>query len=120
MRILLGFEFGESPHLDGVGDDAQAMRDQALACLVDYFRGMAAQLPLLILLEDLHWADDSSLDVLNHLNLALVEQRVMVVCATRPALYERRPHWGEGQAFHTCLEPEPLSRCDSWCLVGEI
>ncbi len=70
---LAGFEFGESRHLAGVQDDAQRFRDLALVHLIDYFAGMAAQLPVLLLLEDLHWADDSSLDALNHLALNLAE-----------------------------------------------
>jgi ABC-type oligopeptide transport system substrate-binding subunit/class 3 adenylate cyclase len=117
---LLGFEIGESTHLEAVQDDAQRMRDQALAHLVDYFKGMAGQLPVLILLEDLHWADDSSLDTLNHLSQALTGQPLMVVGAARPALFERRPHWGEGQPFHIRLELQSLSKWDSRRLVAEI
>jgi ABC-type oligopeptide transport system substrate-binding subunit/class 3 adenylate cyclase len=117
---LLGFEIGESTHLEAVQDDAQAMRDQALAHLTGYFRGMAAQLPVLILLEDLHWADDSSLDALNHLAQALAGQPLMVVGAARPELFERRPHWGEGQSFHSRLELQRLSKWDSRRLVAEI
>jgi hypothetical protein len=107
---LAGFEVGDSPHLAGVRDDPQQLRDQALAHLADYFRGMAAQLPVLILLEDLHWADDSSLDALNHLALALGEQPVMIVSAARPALFERRSHWGEGTRCPT--------RCATWWWQG--
>lgn len=117
---LLGFELGAGRHLAGLLDDAQQFRDRALVHLADYFRGMAAQSPVLILLEDLHWADDSSLDVLNHLALTLAGEPVMVVCAARPALFERRPRWGEGQRFHTRLALEPLSRWDSRRLVAEI
>ncbi len=117
---LVGLEFGESEHLEKLVDDAQGLRDRALGCLVGYFEGMAGQLPVLILLDDLHWADESSLDALNHLSLALEGQPVMVVCAARPALFERRPHWGEGQVFHSRLALEPLSKWDSRRLVIEI
>ena len=117
---LLGFEIIRSTHLEGVKDDAQTMRDQALGYLTAYFRGMAARLPVLILLEDLHWADDSSLDTLNHLALSLRDCPVMVACAARPTLFERRPHWGEGQSFHSRLEVQPLSKWDSRRLVAEI
>jgi ABC-type oligopeptide transport system substrate-binding subunit/class 3 adenylate cyclase len=117
---LLGFEFGESAHLAGLRDDAQAARDQALASLAGYFEGMAARSPVQVLLEDLHWADDSSLDALNHLALALVERPVMIVCCARPALFARRPHWGEGQPFHSRLELQPLSKWDSRRLLAEI
>ncbi len=117
---LLGFELGESPYLAGAREDPQRFRDQALGALAAYFRGLAAQAPVLVLLEDLHWADDSSLDALNHLALALVGEPLMVACAARPALFERRPHWGEGQPFHSLLSLEPLSRWESRRLVAEI
>jgi ABC-type oligopeptide transport system substrate-binding subunit len=117
---LVGLEFGGSDLLAAAADDAQGLRDQALADLGDYFRGMAAQYPVLILLEDLHWADDSSLDALGHLVLALADQPVLVACAARPALFERRPHWGEGQDTHSRLELGPLSRWDSRRLVAEV
>jgi ABC-type oligopeptide transport system substrate-binding subunit len=117
---LVGLEFGDSEHLAGILDDAQAFRDQALACLVDYFARMASQRTVLILLEDLHWADDSSLDALNHLMLALADQPLMIACVARPTLLERRPHWGEGQPFHSDLMLRPLSKWDSRRLVVEI
>jgi len=117
---LAGFEVGDSPHLAAMRDDPQQLRDQALASLASYFRDMAGQFPVLILLEDLHWADDSSLDALNHLALALHEQPLMIVSAARPDLFERRPHWGEGQSFHRRLALEPLSKWDSRRLVAEI
>jgi ABC-type oligopeptide transport system substrate-binding subunit len=117
---LVGFEFGDSPHLAGVRDDPQQARDRALASLGDFFKAMAAQSPVLILLEDLHWADDSSLDGLNHLALALAQEPVLIASAARPALFERRPRWGEGQSSHTRLALQPLSKWDSRRLVAEI
>jgi ABC-type oligopeptide transport system substrate-binding subunit len=117
---LAGLELGDSPYLADVRDDPQQVHDQALAHLAAYFRGMAGQFPVLILLEDLHWADDSSLDALNHLALALREQPLMVASAARPELFQRRPHWGEGQNFHRRLALEPLSKWDSRRLVAEI
>jgi ABC-type oligopeptide transport system substrate-binding subunit/class 3 adenylate cyclase len=120
IGYLAGFELGDSPHPVGIRNDPQQLRDRALAHLVAYFRDMAGQFPVLILLEDLHWADDSSLDALNHLVLALREQPVMIVSAGRPELYERRPHWGEGLSFHWRLVLEPLCKWDSRRLVDEI
>jgi ABC-type oligopeptide transport system substrate-binding subunit len=117
---LLGFEFGESSHLKGVLDDPKQLRDRALTYLADYFKALASQDPVLILLEDLHWADDSSLDVLNHLALALTDQPLMIVSAARPVLFERRPHWGEGQPFHRRLQLEPLTKRNTRRLLDEI
>jgi ABC-type oligopeptide transport system substrate-binding subunit len=117
---LVGLELGDSPHLADVRDDPQQLRNQGLVHLADYFEGMVGQFPVLILLEDLHWADDSSLDALNHLALALREQPLMIVGTARLELFERRPRWGEGQSFHSRLALEPLSKWDSRELVAEI
>jgi ABC-type oligopeptide transport system substrate-binding subunit len=117
---LAGFELPGSPFLAPEQGDARALRDEALACLTDYYLGMAAQSPVLVLLEDLQWADESSLDILNHLALTLTQRPVMVIMAGRPELYERRPRWGEGQSFHARLELGPLSKWDSRRLVAEI
>jgi ABC-type oligopeptide transport system substrate-binding subunit len=116
---LAGFRMQESRFLAGE-EDAQALRDRALDHLAGYFKGMASRLPVLILLEDLHWADDSSLDALNLLAPALAHEPATIVGVARPGLFERRPHWGEGQPFHTRLYLQPLSRWDSRRLVGEI
>ncbi len=44
-------------------------------------------------LEDLHWADDESLDLLAELTSRLRERSVLVVALTRPALFDRRPEF---------------------------
>jgi ABC-type oligopeptide transport system substrate-binding subunit len=117
---LVGFELGQSPHLEGVLDDPKGMRDRALAYLAEYFEALASENPVLVLLEDLHWADDSSLDVVNRLALSLLDRPVMIACAARPGLLERRPHWGEGQAFHRRLRLEPLTKRNTRRLLAEI
>jgi ABC-type oligopeptide transport system substrate-binding subunit/class 3 adenylate cyclase len=117
---LLGFELGPSTHVARVVDDAKQIRELGLTFLADYFKALASQDPVLLLLEDLHWADDSSLDVLNHLALALTDQPLMIVSTARPELYDHRPHWGEGQPFHAELHLRPLSKRNARRLVDEI
>jgi len=117
---LLGFDFSDSPHLQEVLDDAKQIHDRALIYFSEFFRATAELSPTVIFLEDVHWADDSSLDVIDHLAQTTPKQRLLIVCLARPFLFERRPGWGEGRAFHTQLELHPLSRQDSRCLVEEI
>jgi predicted ATPase len=92
----------------------------ATAYLVQYFRGLLVQQPLVMLLEDLQWADDSSLDLLAHLVEEIPDARLLVVGAARPGLYDRRPNWGEGLDAYSRLELKPLSKRASRILVGEI
>ena len=78
------------------GLDPRSLRDQALAALLAYLQALAAKggaLPVLIV-EDLHWADDSSLDLLQHLLAHAAELPLALVMTGRPALLTRRPDWG--------------------------
>jgi ABC-type oligopeptide transport system substrate-binding subunit/class 3 adenylate cyclase/tetratricopeptide (TPR) repeat protein len=117
---LLGFDFSKSHHVLSVLDDPQQIHDHALMYLAEYFQGMSDQAPTVVFLEDIHWADDSSLDMLNRMARKIPEQRLLIVCVARHRLYERRPHWGEGLAYHRRLELQPLSNLDSSQLVMEI
>ena len=77
------------------GLDPRSLRDQALAALLAYLQALAAKggtLPVLIV-EDLHWADDSSLDLLQHLLAHAAELPLALVMTGRPALLTRRPDW---------------------------
>ena len=113
---LLGFEFGLER--ESLSSEGLQLRDHAIAYLSEYFETLATKSPVVLLLEDVHWADDSSLDLLENLQFALANQRILCVCATRPSLLERRPNWG--QTTHMRLELGPLTPQDSRLLVRDI
>jgi class 3 adenylate cyclase len=117
---LLGYDFAESSHVQPILKDPQQMRDRSLVYLEDYFKATARRTPMLILLEDLHWADDSSLDALSRLGLGLRETPILLVGAARPGLYERRPYWFEGRDFHRRVDLKPLSKRVNRQLVAEV
>jgi hypothetical protein len=117
---LVGFELGPSRHLEDVLDEPKKTHDRAMTYLANYFKALASEYPVLMLLEDLHWADNGSLDALNHLALALVDQPLMIVGTARQALFERRTHWGEGQPFHSRLQLRPLTKRNTRRLLDEI
>lgn len=118
---LVGFNFSNSPavqRLIGTTSFAQI----ASLYLVNLFRRMAER-PLLVLLENLHWMDDSSLDLITELVTSLGREsasRMLVVCTTRPQFFERRPKWGEGIAGFNRLELRLLSRLRSRTLIADI
>ncbi len=116
---LLGYDFRDSPYLQGVLDAPQQLRDRALVYLTDYFKALAAHHPPAIFLDDIHWADESSLDTLLHLSHDLSNQQILFVALTRPTLFERRQSWGD-QENHQRLALRPLSRTESERLVGEV
>jgi len=115
---LLGLDFSASPAVQArLG--SESFGDMATAHLAKYLRTIANN-PTVILLEDIHWADDSSLDLLDHLVGSVPDTRLLVICLARPPLFERRPSWGEGREAHTQINLKPLSRRASRALVEEI
>lgn len=117
---LLGFDFKDSHHLQGVLDDAMQLRDRAWIYLSEFIKAISENELVLIFLDDIHWADDSSLDMVNYLGQTLSDQPLMIVCLGRSHLFERRPLWGEGQKSHTKLNLNSLSTRDCRRLVEEI
>ena len=117
---LIGYDHSDSPYLAGVLADAHGFHRQAQHHLMQFFVRMCRRTPVVIELSDIQWADDPSLDAINHLVRWNSELSLLVVCLARPELYERRATWGSGQLFHTRLELRPLSRRESRRLVEEI
>ncbi len=110
---LSGLDFGDSPHVRG--PDPRSLRDQALTALLAYLQALAAKggaLPVLIV-EDLHWADDSSLDLLQHLLAHSAELPLVLVMTGRPALLTRRPEWGTADTV-VQLTPLAAAKAANW------
>jgi class 3 adenylate cyclase/tetratricopeptide (TPR) repeat protein len=116
----LGFEIGATSALAEVGDDPQYLSGRAMANLAEYLRRLAAESPVVILLEDLHWADEAMLSLINAADSALGDSPILIVATARPTLLERHPHWGEGLDFHSRLDLQSLSRRDTRRLLEEI
>ncbi|MCD4775181.1 MAG: AAA family ATPase [Candidatus Aegiribacteria sp.] len=97
----------------------QALAATGRSCLVNYFRGTAADNRTMIYLEDLHWADNTSLELIEHLAGNITDDRLLILSLSRPPLLETHPHWGEGLP-HRFIELKPLSEKYSGDLTREI
>ena len=117
---LLGYNFSDSPHVRPLLGDARLLREAALQHVVAYFRTATERAPLVLLLEDLHWADDTSLDGIEPLLNALRDRPLLLLGAARPTLYERRPEWLAGRPTHQRLDLKLLADDASAQLVAEI
>ena len=81
--------------LDASGGDRAS---EATAAWRRFFEALADRQPLVLVFEDLHWADDALLDFVDHLVEWSSGVPMLVVCTTRPELLDRRRGWGGGQA----------------------
>jgi class 3 adenylate cyclase/tetratricopeptide (TPR) repeat protein len=75
--------------------------------------------PLVLLFEDIHWAEEPLLDLIEHLADG-VRAPLLVVCLARPELLDARPGWGGGRVRSTAIELEPLSEEESSLLVEKL
>jgi len=117
---LVGFDFSGVPDVAAALKDGDAFRRTAQGYLGELFTTASKINPVMLLIEDIHWADDRSLDLINNLVRDNTDLPLFVLCMSRPSLYERRPQWGEGQRFHERIQLEPLSQLSSRRLVREL
>src|SRR5207248_6632313 len=82
---------------------------------------LAKQSPLILIFEDLHWASDSLLDLVEHMMHPRTQAPLLLIAITRPELLDRRPTWGGGgrQSF-TALVLEPLNEVQTVELVEHL
>jgi DNA-binding SARP family transcriptional activator/class 3 adenylate cyclase len=69
---------------------------EAFAAWRRFLEGLADLRPLVLVIEDLHWADEGLLDFVDELPDRVRGAPLLVVCTARPELLERRPGWGAG------------------------
>jgi DNA-binding SARP family transcriptional activator len=81
---------------------------------------MAAERPLVLVFEDLQWADDALLDFVDGLVDGIAPVPLLVVCAARSELLERRPGWGGGKRNATTITLPPLSPEATAALLDEL
>ena len=107
--------------LVGLGSESELggdRRGEAFSAWRHFFEAMAHQRPLVVVVEDLHWADESLLDFVDELVDWVTDVPLLVVTTARPELLERRPGWGGGKLNATTLALASLSDDDTALLLA--
>jgi class 3 adenylate cyclase/tetratricopeptide (TPR) repeat protein len=85
-----------------------------------WVQAQAARSPLLLVFEDIHWAEPPMLDLIEYLATWSGDSPVLLVCLSRPELLDKRPAWGGGRFQSTRIQLEPLSRQESAAMVAAL
>jgi len=91
-----------------LGFESEADSEQLFGAWRTFFERVAAKAPVVMVFEDLHYADAGLLDFIDHLLEWSRSVPIYVVTLARPELIERRPAWGAGKRNFTSLYLEPL------------
>ena len=114
------------PHLlalAGLAEESELggdRRNESFAAWRRFLEGLAEQRPVVLVFEDLHWADEGLLDFVDELVDWITDAPLLVVATSRPELLERRPAWGGGKLNATTLALAPLTDEQTAQLLGSV
>ena len=81
---------------------------------------VAAETPLIVVFEDVHWAEPPLLDLIEYVATWARDVALLIACTSRPELLDTRGSWGSGRMETSRISLEPLSEADSRSLLGAL
>jgi class 3 adenylate cyclase/tetratricopeptide (TPR) repeat protein len=81
------------------------------------FEALARRRPLVVVLDDLHWAEPTFLDLVEHVVGSTRDVPLLVVCLARPELLDARPAWQSPSDNATMVRLEPLAESEAAALL---
>jgi tetratricopeptide (TPR) repeat protein len=108
------------PLVGGEPVDAKERRNESFSAWRRYFEALAEQRPLVLVFEDLHWADEGLLDFIDELAEWSSGVPLFVLGTARPELLDRRPGWGGGKLNATTLALTPLADSEAAQIISDV
>jgi class 3 adenylate cyclase/tetratricopeptide (TPR) repeat protein len=123
-ELLAGHEQGTAiaagvAHAVGLGKRA-ADRQDTFWAFGKLFEALAGERPVVLVFDDVHWAEPTLLDLVDHLTNWTGQAPVFLLCLARIDLLDRRPAWSDSPVNATSLLLEPLSESESGRLIEVI
>ncbi len=106
--------------LVGAGAATAADREELFAAWRRFLESVAARGPAVLVFEDLHWADPAMLAFLEHLAHSSEGVPMLLLCTTRPELYDRHRTWAAAVRGVTRIDLDPLSTDETADLVSSM
>ena len=100
--------------------DAEAASDETFWAIRKLLQALALGLPLLLVFDDLQWAEPTFLDLVESVVDLSRDVPILLLCLARPELLEERPSWGGGKVSATSMLLEALSEEESELLIAQV
>jgi class 3 adenylate cyclase len=104
----------------GRGESAAARPDETFWAVRRLFEALARERPLVLVIDDLQWAETTFLDLLEYIAGWTTKAPVLLCCQARPELLELRPAWGLPRRNFVNILLEPLREHEADELIGNL
>jgi class 3 adenylate cyclase/tetratricopeptide (TPR) repeat protein len=121
-QLLTGSEDEAAAALATIlGDEHAASSPEEIAwAFRKLLEARAAERPLVVVFEDIHWGEPTFLDLVEHVADLSRDAPILLLCMARPELLDGRPAWGGGMLNATNVLIEPLGLEESGELIGAL
>jgi class 3 adenylate cyclase/tetratricopeptide (TPR) repeat protein len=108
------------PLVGRAGNAAASSQEEAFAAWRRFFEALAEEHAVVLVFEDIQWADDGLLDFVEHLVDWVRDVPMLILCTARLDLLERRPAWGGGKLNAANVAVAPLSDEETAKLISAL
>ena len=84
------------------------------------FESSADRAPLVLVFDDLHWAEPTLLDLIEHIVDFSRRAPILIACLARPELLDHNPRWCTGKPDYATMLLEPLGPADTAALIAHL
>ena len=103
----------------GVSESA-GLAEETFWAIRRLFEALALRKPLVLVFEDLHWAEPTLLDLVEHVPDSSRDAPILLFCLARPELLDKRPTWGGGKVNASSMLIGPLSEPEREMLLASL
>jgi class 3 adenylate cyclase/tetratricopeptide (TPR) repeat protein len=104
-----------------LGDETLSTSSEEIAwAFRKLLEAAAAEQPLVCLFDDVHWGEETFLDLVEHVADLARDAPILLLCMARPDLLDRRPGWGGGKVNATTVLLEPLDHQETELLIESL
>jgi class 3 adenylate cyclase/tetratricopeptide (TPR) repeat protein len=120
VEILRQLGERASPTLDAIVHGAGTSSNETFWTVRKLLEEVAHERPLVVVLDDLHWAEPTLLDLVDHIADLSRDAPILLLCLARPELLDGRPGWAGGKLNATTALLEPLGDDEASQLIDEL
>jgi tetratricopeptide (TPR) repeat protein len=100
--------------------DAPSSTEETFYAVRKLLETLAEERPLVVVLDDVHWAEPTLLDLVEHVVDWSTHAPIFFLTLARPDLLDLRPSWAAARENLTHLRLEPLGQAEADALIGSL